>query len=172
MNGPFRSCYLPSNNIWCDKEKLVREGDMRRGGGLRERARTRLRERERCGGPPERDERSLEGVLPRGETSENGGRAISRTASSPAAQAIVSRSIICFQFLPCLLCYALPPPRSDLSERSRSRISSSRCLRLRSVSATVLRSLARRISSFFSPTWVECPPGKPVLQLGSTKGRP
>jgi hypothetical protein len=49
-----------------DEEELLREGDLRRGGGLRERARMGLRERERYGGPPERDERSLEGVLPRG----------------------------------------------------------------------------------------------------------
>ena len=49
-----------------DEEELLSEGDLRRGGGLRERARMGLRERERCGGPPEREERSLEGVLPRG----------------------------------------------------------------------------------------------------------
>jgi hypothetical protein len=55
-----------------DEEELLRGGDLRSGGGLRERERMGLQERERCGGPPERDERSLEGVLLQGETSENG----------------------------------------------------------------------------------------------------
>jgi hypothetical protein len=91
-----------------DEEELLKDGDPRCRGGLRERARIGLRERERCGGSPERDERSLEGVLPRvGETR----RAISWTLkdvrcflwiesegriahASTAAPAIVSRSTI------------------------------------------------------------------------------
>ena len=68
--------------------------------------------------------------------------------------------------------HPLPPLRSDLSERSRSRISSSLCLRSRSVSARVSPSLARRISSFFSSTKLCGMPGKSVLQLVSSKGRP
>jgi hypothetical protein len=53
---------------------LLGEGDRRRGGGVIERARIRLRERERRGGPREREERSLEGVLPRkGGVRERGG---------------------------------------------------------------------------------------------------
>ena len=41
-------------------EELLKDGDPRYRGWLRE--------RERCGGSPERDERSLKGILPRGET--------------------------------------------------------------------------------------------------------
>jgi hypothetical protein len=47
-----------------DEEELRKDGDPRCRGGLLERARMGLRER--CGGSPEQDERSLEGVLPRG----------------------------------------------------------------------------------------------------------
>ena len=92
-----------------DEKELLKDGDPRCRGGLRERARMGLRERERCGGSPTRDERSLEGVLPRrGETRR---RAISRTLkdvrcvlwiesegriahASMAAPAIVSQSTV------------------------------------------------------------------------------
>ena len=50
-----------------DEEELLKDGDPQCRGGLRERAGMGLLERGRCGGPPERDERSLEGVLPRRE---------------------------------------------------------------------------------------------------------
>lgn len=48
-----------------EDDGLLGEGDRRRGGGVSERAGMGLRERERRIGPREREERSLEGVLPR-----------------------------------------------------------------------------------------------------------
>jgi hypothetical protein len=57
-----------------EEDGLLGEGDRRRGGGVIERVRMGLRERERRGGPRDREERSLEGVLPRnGGERERGG---------------------------------------------------------------------------------------------------
>ena len=60
-----------------EEDGLLGEGEKRRrGGGLRERVRMGVRDRDRRGGPPEREERSLEGVLPRvgGERDRGGER--------------------------------------------------------------------------------------------------
>jgi hypothetical protein len=79
-------------------------------------------------------------------------------AYSTAALAIVSRSIIVANSTPAFSVTPGPPPTAmvrplrSLSARSRLQISSSLCLRSRSVSAWVSPSLARRISSFFSST--------------------
>ena len=144
-----------------------------------ERARIGLRERERRGGPREREERSLEGVLPRvgGERERGGDRYRGRWSKGdrmrrlrvskseggltapprllqPLSLALLSdRSSFPIPPLPLLpRPRPLPPPRSDLSDRSRSRTSSSRERRSRSASARVSPCLARRISSFFSST--------------------
>lgn len=161
---------------------LLGEGDRRRGDGVSERARIGLRERERERrvGPREREERSLEGVLPRagGERERLGERyrgrwstedenfsfvgkvGIGRWLTAPPRllqplSLVLLSGLVSFPIPPLPLLprpLPLPPPRSDLSARSRSRISSSRSLRSRSASARPSPSLARRISSFFSST--------------------
>jgi hypothetical protein len=121
-----------------------------------ERARIGLRERRRRGGPREREERSLEGVLPRnGGVRERGGDRYRGRAPPRLLQPLSLVLLSSFPIPPLPLLprpRPLPPPRSDLSDRSRSRMSSSRILRSRSVKARVSPSLARRISSFFSST--------------------
>ena len=151
-----------------DEEELLKDEDPRCRGGIRERARIGLREweRERCGESPNETKRSLEGVLPRGETR----RAILWTLkdvrcvlwiesegriahASTAAPAIVSQSTVV----------------SDSASPHRGQTSpSAQAHEFRQVSACDRALLARGyhlpwhgafLYSSLPRSFVECPPG-------------